>query len=120
LGDARGALPQRDLQEAAGDGQADALGLGDGGELGLAILVQDDGLFQAALKVVAAGLELVPLLPEAPDFLAVTLAVEVAEDGAGLAVDGLSAEAVLLGQSCDVAVASEEDGGGAGEAVAEG
>jgi hypothetical protein len=119
-GDARGALAQRDLQEAASDGQADPLGLGDGRELGLAALVQDDGLPQAALQVVTAGLELVERLPEATDVRAVAVAVEVAQDGGGLAVDGLSAEAVALGESCDVAVAAEEDGGGAGEAVEQG
>jgi hypothetical protein len=118
-GYAGGPLAQRDRQEAAGDGPADALGLGDGGELGLAILI-DDGLPQTAMQVVAAGLELVPLLPQAKDFWAVAVAVEVSEDGAGPAVDGLSAEAVALGESCDVAVAPEEDGGGAGEAVEQG
>jgi hypothetical protein len=47
-------LPRRDPQEAAADGPADALGLGDGGELGLAVLVQDDGLPQGARQVVPA------------------------------------------------------------------
>jgi hypothetical protein len=63
---------------------------------------------------------LVELLAEAQGFLAVGQAVEVVADGVGLAVDGLSAEAVPLGESCDVAVAAEEDGGGAGEAVEQG
>jgi len=52
--------------------------------------------------------------------LALVAAVEVVADGIGVSIDGLSAEAVLLGESCDVAVASEEDGGGAGDAVAQG
>jgi hypothetical protein len=60
------------------------------------------------------------LLPELEDFLAVALAVEVFEDGVGPAIEGLPAQAVPLGESRDVAVASEEDGGGAGEAVEEG
>ena len=49
FGHAGGALAQRHPQEAAGDGEADALGLGDGGELGLAILVENDGVVQAPL-----------------------------------------------------------------------
>ena len=44
-------------------------------------------------------------------------AVEVVEDGLGLAVKGLSAEAVELGESRDIAVAAEEDSSGAGDAV---
>jgi hypothetical protein len=113
-------LAETDDQEAAGEGEADALGLGRGGELGLLVLIDNDGLRQAPLQVIAAGLELVELLAEAQGFLAVGQAIEVVADSVGMAVDGLSAEAVLLGESCDVAVASEEDGGGAGEAVAEG
>ena len=62
---------------------------------------------------------MVELLAEPQGFLAVRKAVEVIADGVGVAVEGLSAEAVLLGESCDVAVASEEDSGGAGETVAE-
>ena len=120
LGHAGRVLAEADDQEAAGEGEADALGLGRGGELGLLVLIDNDGLLQAALQVVTAGLELVELLSEVTDVRAVAVAVEVAQDGAGLAVDGLSAQAVALGESCDVAVASEEDGGGAGEAVEQG
>jgi hypothetical protein len=86
----------------------------------LAILVEGESRPQPALQVVTAGLELVQPLPEAKDFWAVMAAVEVSEDGAGAAVDGLSAEAVPLGEWCDIAVAAEEDGGGAGEAVEQG
>src|SRR5439155_27326141 len=120
LGHAGRALTEADDQEAAGQGEADALGLGGGGELGLLVLIDNDGLLQAPLQVIAAGLELVELLAEAQGFLAVRKAVEVVADGVGLAVDGLSAEAVLLGESCDVAVAAEQDSGGAGEAVEQG
>jgi hypothetical protein len=120
FGNAGGALAECDLQEAAGDGQTNALGLGDGSELGLAIFVEDDGVVQTPLQVVAVSLDLVELLSEAEDLLAMTLGVEVSADGVGLSVDGLSACAALAGQSRDVAVASAEGGGGAGDAVEDG
>ena len=78
------------------------------------------GVVQASLQVVAVGLGLVELLSEAQEFLAVAGVVEVVADGVGVSVEGLSAEAVLVGESRDVAVAAAEDGGGAGDAVAEG
>jgi len=114
------ALAEADDQEAAGEGETDALGLGRGGELGLLVQVENDGVFQAPLQVVGVGLELVELLAEAQGFLSVCAVVEVVADGVGVAVDGLSAEAALSGESCNVAVAAEEDGGGAGEAVEQG
>jgi hypothetical protein len=108
LGHAGGPCAQRDLQEAAGDGEADALGLGHGGELGLAVVVEEDRAVEAPPQVVAVGLALVELLSQAEDLLAVPIAVELIEDGGVVAVDGLSAEAVLLGESGDVAVAAAE------------
>jgi hypothetical protein len=68
------------------------------------------------LEVSAAGLESLELLVQVEGVLAMA-AVEVIEDGLGQAVEGLAAEAVESGASCDVAVAAEGDGGGAGEAV---
>jgi hypothetical protein len=120
LGHTGGAVRQQDGQQAAGDGEADALGLGDGGELGLAVIVGGEGVAQAPLQVVAAGLELIELLLEAEGVPAVRQGIEVVEDAVGLAVEGLAAQAVLPGASGDVAVAAEEDGAGAGEAVEQG
>jgi len=118
LGYAGGPCTQRNLQEAAGDGEADALGLGHGGELGLAVVVEKDRVSEASLQGVATGLALVELLSEAEDFLA--LAVQVLQDGVAVAVDGLSAEVMQLGEACDIAVATEEDGGGAAKAIEKG
>jgi len=61
-GHAGGLLTEQDGQEASGDGEADALGLGGSGELGLSVVVEEDGLVQASLQVVAAILELLALL----------------------------------------------------------
>jgi hypothetical protein len=120
LGHAGGARAEYDLQEASGGGQANALGLGGGSELGLAVLVEGGGPVEAPLEVVAVGLDLVGLLAEAEGLLLVAEAVEVVAYGIGLAVDGWPAGAALSGQSCDVAVAAEEGGGGAGDAVEDG
>jgi hypothetical protein len=116
-GHAGGPRAQQDGEEAVGDGEADALGLGGGGELGEAVVVGGDGGGEAP-EVVTTGLELVQLLPQAQGLLAV--AVEVVAHGTGLAVDVLPAGAALAGQPCDVAVATEEGGGGAGEALQDG
>jgi hypothetical protein len=120
LGYAGSTLAEEDGQEAAADGEADALGLRGSGERGLLVLAEDDGLVEAALHVSAAGLQLVELLAEAEGFLAVAFAVEVVAYGVGLAVDGLSAGAALLGQSGDVAVATEEGSRSAGETIQDG
>ena len=72
------------------------------------------------LQVVAVGLGLFELFPEAENLLTLAVAVELLLDGFMVAIDGLSAEAVLLGEARDVAVTSEEDSGGAGDADAKG
>jgi hypothetical protein len=120
FGHAGSALAEQDVQESAGDGQTDADGLGGGGELGLAVPVEDHGVLEASLPVVAAGLGLFELLAEMKGFLAVRRDVEVVAEGVGLSVDGLSAQAVFLGDACDGTIASKECGGGAGDALGKG
>jgi hypothetical protein len=120
FGNAGGALAENDLQEAVGHGQADPDGLGRGGELGLAILVKDNGVVKAALQVVTAGLGLFELLAKVEGNRAVRLCVEIVADGVAVSVDGLAAESVFGCQACNRAVASEESGGGAGNALGKG
>jgi hypothetical protein len=120
FGNAGGALAEDDAQESAGDGQTDADGLGGGGELGLAVVVEDNGLVEASLQIVIACLGLFELLAEAEGFLAVRLCVEVVADGVGLSVDGLSAELVFFGDTGDGAIASKECRKGAGDALRKG
>jgi hypothetical protein len=117
---AGGALAEDNLQKTTGDRQTDAGGLGGGGELSLAIVVEDNGAIKASLPVGPPRLGLFELLAEAEDFLAVSLCVEISADGVGLSVDGLSAESVFLGDACDGAIASEECSGGAGDALGKG
>jgi hypothetical protein len=95
-------------------------GLGGSSELRLAVLVKDHGLVEAALQIVTAGLDVLELLTQAEDFLVVCLCLEVVAEGVGLSVDGLAAQAVFFGDASDSAVASEEGGGGAGDALAKG
>jgi hypothetical protein len=117
FGNTGSALSQDDVQEPTGDRQADAGGLGRGGELGLAVLIEDHGIVEASLQVVSACLNLFELLAAAEEFQAVRRCVEVVADGVGLSVDGLTAESIVLGEACDRSVVSEEGSGGASEAL---
>jgi hypothetical protein len=94
--------------------------LGGGSELRLTVLVKQDGIVEAALQVLTMAAGLFDLLVEAGDFLAVCGCVELVAEGVGVPVDGLAAQAVLAGEVGDGAVASEEGGGGAGDALAKG
>jgi hypothetical protein len=49
LGHAGRTLAEADDQEAASEREADTLGLGRGGELGLLVLIENDGLLQTPL-----------------------------------------------------------------------
>jgi hypothetical protein len=91
-------------EETAGDGEAYALGLGHGGELSLAVVVEEDRVVKTSLQVVATGLALVKLLSEAEAVLALAVAVQIRKDGVAVAADGLSAEVMLL-ESLSVAYA---------------
>jgi hypothetical protein len=108
------------VQEVAGDRQTDAGGLGRGGELGLAVLVKENRVVEAALQVVTAVEGLFELLAKGEGLVAVRLCVEVGADGVGLSVDRLSAESVFLSDPCDGTIVSEESGGGAGDALGKG
>jgi hypothetical protein len=91
-----------------------------GGELGLAIRVEEDGAVEVPLQSIAARVGLFELLTEAEGFLAVRLDVHVVADGSGLSVGGLSAQAVFVGEARDLAVTSEECGSGAGDPLGKG
>src|SRR5262249_31278189 len=117
LGDAGGVLTQQDGEEAAGDGQADAFGLGGAGELGLQRGGDDDGLAQLVLEAVEVRLPVGELLVQAVELLLLRGRVEVAEDGVGLTVETLPRDAALLGEVADGAARAEADDGGAGQTL---
>jgi hypothetical protein len=105
------------VQEPAGDAQADALGLGDDGELVLLLGGDLDG----APQPLAEGLDLGLLLGE----VALKLvdpgsgrgAVHGVGDLLGLAVERLPRLIALVGQPGDVAVSSAEDREGTGDSL---
>src|SRR5437899_2835939 len=76
----------------------------------------DDGGGEAALQVVALGLQVGLLLAPTSAFFLLGAGVEVTEDAVGLAVEGLAADAALGGVMGDGAVRAVEDDSGAGQA----
>jgi hypothetical protein len=91
------------------------VGLSGSGELGQAVVVEEDGLTQLLLQGGAAAEGVGELLAEVVELLAVGSAVDGSGSGVGLTVEGLTRDAALVGESGDVAVVAEKDGGGAGE-----
>jgi hypothetical protein len=109
-------LGQQRAQEAAGDGQADALGLGDARELGQRVGIDAYGLLQLAAQRSDLGTEAIDLVPEILELPLGRGALDGLEDFRGVAVERLPAEAGALGLVADGAVGSIEDGGGVGDA----
>jgi hypothetical protein len=109
-----------DVQEAAGDAEADPLGLGHGGELVLRLTGDLDGVFESLLE----GLDLGEAAVELPlKFVDAGLgrgAIDGLGDLLGLAVERLSRFLTALGHRGDIAVSTAEDGEGAGNALGDG
>jgi hypothetical protein len=115
-------VAEEDAQQAVGDGEADAFGLGGAGELGLLVGAQGDGvallLGQALLGPGQALVQVVDLLVQLLEVVGGGGgAVDGGEDGVGLAVEALARDLALPGQRGDGAVGAEAGGGGAGEAA---
>jgi hypothetical protein len=106
-----------DVQESAGDAEADPLGLGDGGELLLLVAGDLHGSLQAPTKGSILGLPVGELSPEVVDPSFGRCAVDRIDDLLGLAVERLSGLLTVLGHPGDVAVLAAEDGEGAGDAL---
>ncbi len=109
--------PGHDVQESAGDGEADPLGLGDGGELALLVAGDLHGVLQAPAKDPILGLPVGELSPEVVDPGFGRGAVDGLGDLLGLAVDRLAGLITILGHRGDVAVSAAKDGEGAGDAL---
>src|SRR5207249_1348930 len=108
---------EQDGEQGAGGAEADPLRLGGGNELGLAVVVEDDGQAQLRLGVGEAALDLGKTALEfgaAPRRLG---AVEGGSDGVGLSVEGLAGAVAVTGEGGDGATGPKEDGVGAGEAL---
>src|SRR5262249_44546412 len=116
------ALGEHDGQQGAGGGQRDGQGLRGGGELGLAVAVQDDGPAELGLGAgqvgadvgqVGAGIR--QLVAEAVETL--RGAGAGLGEGVGLAIEPLAGAAAVAGQGGDAAAGAEEDSSGAGDGV---
>jgi hypothetical protein len=109
-------LGQERSEEAAGDGQADALGLGEAGELGQGVGIDEHGLLELAAERRAFGTEAVDLVLEILEAPLSVGALYGLEDFGGVAVECLAGDARALGVLGDGAVGPIEDSGGIGDA----
>jgi hypothetical protein len=109
-------LGQQRAEEAAGDGQADALGLSGAGELGQGVVIDEDGLLELAAERSTFGVEAVDLVLEILEVPLAGGAVDGLEDFGGVAVERLAADAGALGLLADRAVGPVEDGSRVGDA----
>jgi hypothetical protein len=103
-------------QQAAGDGETDALGLRGTGKGGEAVLIDDDGGVEDRAEFAEEAAEFGDLIAEPLELCGGVLAVEGLEDSVGVAIQGLSGEALLVSSAGDVAVGPVQDGGGIGDA----
>jgi hypothetical protein len=106
-----------DVQEPAGDAQADALGLGDGGELVLLLAGDLHGVFESLLKGLDLGLAAGELLLEFVDAGPGGVSFDGLGDLLGLTVERLAGLVAIFGHPGDVAVSAAEDGEGAGDTL---
>ena len=112
---ARGRLRSgHDVEESAGDSEADPLGLGDGGELLLHVAGDLHDSLQAAAKGLIFGLAVGELLPEIVDPSLGRRAIDSRDNLLGLAVERLAGLVTVLGHRGHVAVPAAEDGEGTG------
>ena len=115
--DAAGPRRQEDLEDAAGDREADPLGLGDASHFGLLLRGHLDGLFQASLELVYLALELADLLLKFGDLGLGCGAVDRVDGLLSLAIQGLPGLLAVLSHVGDVPVPAAKDGEGTGEAL---
>jgi hypothetical protein len=104
-------------EEAAGDGQADALRLGDAGELGQGVGIDEHGLLELAAEYGAFGAEAVDLVLEILETPLGVGALDGLENFGDVAIECLAGDARAFGVLADGAVGAIEDGGGIGDAA---
>jgi hypothetical protein len=98
------------------DRQTDAAGLAGGGELSLFVPVHDDCLSKAVFQLLTLGVRIGQLLAQTSEFLLAGAEIESADDGVGLAIEGLAGDAAPSRVLANSAVGTVEDNGGAGQA----
>ena len=115
-GDAGGGLrPVDDPEEPAGDAEADALGLGDGGELVSLLRGDLDGMIQAIPEDLDLDLSLIELVTKVVDLGPDGLAIDGLDDLLGLAIKRLSRLVAAPGHLGHIAVSTTEDREAAGD-----
>lgn len=118
---ARGRLRSgHDVEESAGDAEADPLGLGDGGELLLHVAGDLHGPLQASAKGLILDLAVGQLSPEVVDASFGGRAIDGLDDLGGLAVERLAGLLTVLGHRGHLAVPTAEDGEGASNPLGDG
>ena len=103
-------------EQAAGDRETDALGLGRTGKGSEAVLIDDYGGVEDGPEFAEVLAEFGDLIAESLELCGGVRFIEGLEDPVGVAIQGLPGKAVLLGPSGDSAVGSVEDSGGIGDA----
>jgi hypothetical protein len=103
------------VQEPAGDGEADPLGLSDGGELLLRVAGDLHGVLQPRAEGQILGLLVGQASPQFLDPGLSRSAIDGLDDLLGLTVERLAGLVAIFGHPGDVAVSTAEDGEGAGD-----
>jgi len=112
-----GLRPGHDVQEPTGDAQADALGLGDGGEFVLLLGGDLDGTIQPLPEGLDLGLLLGEVALKVIDPGSGRGTVHGLGDLVGLAVERLPRLIAVVGQLGDIAVSSAENREGTGDSL---
>jgi hypothetical protein len=115
LRNTRRPLRQERQEQAPRDGQADAFGLGDSSETGEVVGIEDQGLLELALELIACSPELVDVVLEGLEALLGVGAGEGLEDCGRVPVQGLTGEADPLRLSGDRPIGAVENSGGVGD-----
>ena len=108
-----------DLQEATGDAEADALGLGDSGEVVVQLRREEDGVLESVVECLDLGVLAVELFLKLGDASLGGIAIQGLDDVLGLAIEGLSRLLALLGHGGDVTVSAAQDSEGRGDPLSD-
>src|SRR5262249_5130658 len=111
-----GGLGQQRGEQAARDGEADAIGLGGAGKGGQAIVIEEDRVLAQRLQFSQVRAQGVELFAELLAGRQVAGLLEGVQDPLGVAIEGLAGQALLLGALGNAAGGAVRDGGGIGDA----
>jgi hypothetical protein len=116
LGHAGRVVLEQRQQQPSGDGQADTFGLCRGREAGELVRIEDDGMLELLVEMIAFGAEPVVILRKVVQLLTVVGAIHGLHNAWRVPVKRLPAGARECGLSGNGTVGSVEDGGSVGDA----